>query len=52
MGKTNAKQEFLSHTRQVLTSNPEAHLLCCTITNGDNYSSWEEEQKCVFFFDN
>jgi len=48
MVKTNAKQEFLVHTRQVLTSNPEAQLLCCTITKGDNHSSWEEEQKWTY----
>jgi len=48
MAKTNAKQEFLLHIGQILTSNPEAQLLCCTITNGDNHSSWEEEQKWTY----
>jgi len=46
MGKTNAKQEFLMHTRQVLASNPEAQILCCTITR--DHSSWEEEQKWTY----
>lgn len=48
MSKTNAKQEFLLHTRQVSLQNPEAQILCCTITKGDDHSSWEEEQKCTY----
>ena len=48
MGKTNAKQEFLLHTRQISLQYPEVQILCCTITKGDGHSSDEEEQKWTY----
>lgn len=42
MGKTNAKEEFLTHTQRVLSMSPNASLFCCQIRWGDEYSGEPE----------